>query len=202
MDEYVRLPEDHPESYHSSMSGPLNSLLKTKLREHALILRKLSSSLRATSQSPDASLATLRAKKEELMKEVYTIMSATRGLPPLPAADGKQEPFVWEFYDKDGKPGCWEGTPKEFYAIAKGDYEPKECFSLIHDPRNDFGKLYTVDKLGNIWGARPVLCTYYTDCPYRFTLYSWKRRCEHEGRRPQAGRREDDQGRHSRVLWM
>jgi bleomycin hydrolase len=145
------------------MSGPLNAILKTKLREHALILRKLSSSLHASTHSPDSVLATLRAKKEELMKEVYTIMSATLGVPPLPAPGGKQTSFVWEFYDKDGKPGRWEGTPKEFYEIAKGEYEPKDSFSLIHDPRNDFGKLYTVDKLGNIWGARPVLCKFFHD---------------------------------------
>lgn len=33
-----------------------------------------------------------------------------------------------------------------------------ESFSLINDPRNAYNKLYTVDKLGNIWGGRPVLC--------------------------------------------
>ena len=35
-----------------------------------------------------------------------------------------------------------------------------DSFSLINDPRNEYGKLYTVDKLGNLWGARPVLCAY------------------------------------------
>lgn len=34
-----------------------------------------------------------------------------------------------------------------------------DSFSLINDPRNEYGKLYTVDKLGNVWGGRPVLCT-------------------------------------------
>jgi bleomycin hydrolase len=63
----------------------------------------------------------LRAKKEELMKEVYTIMSAVLGVPPLPASN-KDAKFVWEYYDKDGKAGRWEGTPKEFYEIAKGEY--------------------------------------------------------------------------------
>ena len=53
------------------------------------------------------------------MKEVYTIMTATLGVPP--SADKK---FVWDFYDKDGKPGHWEGTPKEFYNnIAGGQYK-------------------------------------------------------------------------------
>ena len=67
----------YPESTHSSFSSPINTLLKTKLREHALILRALHKSLHAdASLSAAAILSTLRAKKEELMKEVYTIMSA------------------------------------------------------------------------------------------------------------------------------
>ena len=189
------------------MSGPLNSLLKTKLREHALILRALSAELLHNSStsapSPAAALATLRAKKEVLMKEVYTVMSETLGVPPLPPTAAASTRFKWDFYDKDGKPGHWEGTPLEFYAIAKGEFSPADSFSLIHDPRNDFGKLYTVDKLGNLWGGRPVLCTYST---FFFSLslmgtdYRRRVRCQHKGGRPQAGYRQDDQGRRSRLL--
>ncbi|CAL1707521.1 unnamed protein product [Somion occarium] len=144
-----------PESLHSSLSSPINSILKTKLREHALILRSLASSLRSSPRalSEEAVLATLRAKKESLMKEVYTIMSATLGVPP--SADEK---FVWDYYDKDGKAAKWEGTPQEFYrSVATDKYPPADSFSLINDPRNEYGKLYTVDKLGNLWGGRPVL---------------------------------------------
>jgi hypothetical protein len=36
--------------------------------------------------------------------------------------------------------------------------QPSDSFSLINDPRNEYSRLYTVDKLGNIWGGRPVLC--------------------------------------------
>ncbi len=101
----------YPESLHSSLSSPLNTLLKTKLREHSLILRDLSSSLRAnTSLSEDAILQTLRSKKEELLKEVYIIMSATLGVVPKP-----DEPFTWDYLDKDGKAASWTGTPKQFY---------------------------------------------------------------------------------------
>ena len=46
------------------------------------------------------------------MKEVYTIMTATLG-PPPPA----NKKFVFDYYDKDGKPGRWEGTPIEFYKV-------------------------------------------------------------------------------------
>ncbi|EJF65279.1 peptidase C1B bleomycin hydrolase [Dichomitus squalens LYAD-421 SS1] len=95
----------------------------------------------------------LRAKKEELLKEVYVVLSATLGVAPKP-----DEAFTWDYYDKSGKAGSWTGTPKEFYkAFAYDNYPPAESFSLIHDPRNEYGKLYTINKLGNIWRARPVL---------------------------------------------
>jgi len=143
----------YPESFSSSSSGHLNTLLKTKLREHAIILRSLSASLRSSFLTKAQVMDTLRAKKEELMKEVYTIMTASLGVPLSPT-----EKFVWDYYDKDDKPGRWEGTPLDFYkTIASGKYPSSESFSLINDPRNNYKKLYTVDKLGNVWGGRPVL---------------------------------------------
>ena len=119
LENYGIVPESiYPESLHSTLSSPINTLLKTKLREDALILRRLASSLRAeTSLSPQAILASLRSKKEELMKEIYTIMTATLGVPPLP-----NEKFTWDYYDENGKAGKWEGTPIEFYKAFNGKY--------------------------------------------------------------------------------
>lgn len=113
----------YPESLHSSLTSPLNSLLKTKLREHALILRRLSSSLRSQYLSQETILATLRSKKEELMKEVYTIMSATLGPPPSP-----RDKFTWDYYDEDGKAGQWEGNAVEFYKQFVGKYSVCRVF--------------------------------------------------------------------------
>ncbi|KAJ7045404.1 peptidase C1B, bleomycin hydrolase [Mycena alexandri] len=143
-----------PETTHSSLSGPLNSLLKTKLREHALILRRAHAKLSATQRfSAEAITLALRLKKEELMKEVYSIMTATLGVPP-----GPDDKFVWDYYDADGKAGHWEGTAKEYFkAFVSKPYSPITSFSLINDPRNEYSKLYTVDKLGNVFGGRPVL---------------------------------------------
>ena len=110
----------YPESLHSSLSSPINTLLKTKLREHGLILRDLKSSLRAqgSALSDDAIFAALRAKKEDLLKEVYVVMSATLGTAPKP-----DEAFTWDYYDKNGKAGSWTGTPREFYkAFAYDKY--------------------------------------------------------------------------------
>ncbi|KAG2081109.1 peptidase C1B bleomycin hydrolase [Suillus cothurnatus] len=100
----------------------------------------------------ESAISTLRAKKEELMQEVYTIMSATLGIPPKPDA-----PITLEYYTEDGKYANWEGTPLQFYKAFTAKYSPTESFLPINDPQNDYGKLYTMDKLGNIWGGRPVL---------------------------------------------
>ncbi len=45
------------------------------------------------------------------------------------------------------------------------DIQPAESFSLINDPRNSYKKLYTVNRLGNIWGGRPVLCRFHFTTP-------------------------------------
>jgi bleomycin hydrolase len=154
LETYGLVPQSlFPESYHSGSSSPLNSLVKKQLREHALTLRALSVSLRADATlSSEQVQAALRAKKEQLMQEIYIVLTATLGVPPKPDV-----PFTWEYYTADGKYSKWEGTPLEFYKTFTTKYPPTESFSLINDPRNEYNKLYTVDKLGNIWGGRPVL---------------------------------------------
>lgn len=111
IESYGIVPQSvYPESTHSSLSGPLNALLKTKLREHALILRTLADTLRSSHVKEQTVIATLRAKKEELIKEVYGIMTATLGVPPNP-----NKKFVWEYEDTEHKVGHWEGSPKDFF---------------------------------------------------------------------------------------
>ena len=112
----------YPESYHSGLSAPLNALVKTKVREHALILRNLSKSLRLQKITEEAITAMLRGKKEELMTETYRIMTALLGVPPHP-----NKPFEWSYYDKNGKAGTWSGTPLEFYRTFVG----KQVDSLL-----------------------------------------------------------------------
>ncbi|KZP22969.1 cysteine proteinase [Athelia psychrophila] len=118
-----------PESTHSSFSGPLNKLLQTKLREHALVLRALHASLAASSLSASEQLATLRTKKEDLVREVYTIMSATLGAP-----------FTWDYYDADGKAHSYTGTPRAFYAA--------------HTPRATLHRRQAQERVGRV--ARAV----------------------------------------------
>ena len=84
-----------PESHSSGKSSPLNKLLTTRLREHVLILRRLHNSLSESLLTKDEQLSVLRNKKEELMSEVWNILTVTLGVPPNP-----DEKFTWEYVDK------------------------------------------------------------------------------------------------------
>ncbi|KAH7099214.1 peptidase C1B bleomycin hydrolase [Auriculariales sp. MPI-PUGE-AT-0066] len=150
LEKYGVVPQSiYPESYSSSASGTLNSLLTSEVREHALKLRKLSSKLRSQGLTDDARLSSLRAAKEELMASVWTTLTTALGVPPAPDAQ-----FTWEYYDKSGGFHVWKGTPTAFR--VKFCPSATEAFSLIHDPRNKLNELYTVAALGNVWGMRDV----------------------------------------------
>lgn len=166
LDRYGVVPQPiYPESFSSSNSGRMDSLLTTKLREHGLRLRKLDQALRLSEWHVDlmskgevekankARVGVLRKKKEEFTGEIYKILTICLGVPPSPT-----ESFTWEYYDKDSKARSWIGTPREFYKTfaETAKSKPTEAFSLINDPRNEYGKLYTVDRLGNVWGGRSV----------------------------------------------
>ncbi|KAL1407883.1 bleomycin hydrolase [Vanrija albida] len=140
-----------PDSFSAAASSKFVGILTHKLLEYGLSLREAA---RPTTPGVEpASIETLRKLKTKYLAEVYSTLSITLGTPPK--AD---EPFTWEYYNKEKKFNSWTGTPREFYAkygIRKG-LDPKDSFSLINDPRNEYGKHYTVKHLGNIWGAPRV----------------------------------------------
>ncbi|KAG8885814.1 hypothetical protein FRB97_009520 [Tulasnella sp. 331] len=144
-----------PESYSSSNSRGMDRLLTTKLREYSLSLRDLVSSLRAEgSLREDRVILAARKLKETYMSEVYRILSVTLGVPPKAT-----DKFTYEYYDTNNRARSWTGTPVEFYKRYRSEKYPlTDSFSLVNDPRpgNPYGTLYTVDKLGNVWGGRPV----------------------------------------------
>ncbi|CAK5278538.1 unnamed protein product [Mycena citricolor] len=146
------VPQDvYPESFHSMLSAPMNTILKTKIREHGLVLRQAVRQLRAQGLTDESVLAVTRAQKEKLMAETYRMLTAMLGVPML--AD---EAFTWSYHDKDGKYGQWTGTPKQFAKTFIGS-QVSESISLINDPRNAYSEAYTVTDMGNVWGGRPVV---------------------------------------------
>lgn len=125
----------------------MDKLITSKLRESAFLLR----------QAKTTDISTLRRMKSAFLEEIYQTLCISLGTPPKP-----DEELIWNYYDRDEKFRSWTGTPKGFYEAfgRRKGMDPKDSFSLVNDPRNEFGKLYTVAKLGNVWGGRPVKCEF------------------------------------------
>lgn len=143
----------YPDSYNAKNSSTLSRLLTTKLREHALILRDLARSKTAKAQ------ASLAERKEEFLQEIHRILTILLGAPPSP-----EKEFTWDFYDANDKYHRISLTPTEFASSlsrkegvrACGGTDVNKLFSLVNDPRNPYGRLLTVDRLGNVIGGEPI----------------------------------------------
>ncbi|KAK8167842.1 peptidase C1B, bleomycin hydrolase [Phyllosticta citrichinensis] len=154
VEKYGLVPQSlYPDAYNAMNSSLLNRLVTTKLREHALRLRKLASSPSLGSR------ASLGSVKEKMMQEIHLILTLMLGPPPSP-----KSAFEWQFYDKDGAYHNIQARPTEFAKELSDARTVKACggtdvhrlFSLVNDPRNSYNTLLTVSRLGNVWGGRPV----------------------------------------------
>ncbi len=128
-----------PETESSSATAQLNDTLRKLLRQGARDLRKLDD------------VEAQRAHKRELLTTIHRVLSIHLGRPP--------QKFLWQWKDSD-KAFHRDGwtTPAEFAAsyvtLPVDDY-----VCIVHDPRESSptGKTFTVDYLGNVIDAPPVV---------------------------------------------
>lgn len=141
IEKYGIMPKElMDESFQTSESATMNKLLDTKLREDAMILRKMIESGKKEVQST----------KNELLEEIYRMLVINIGLPP--------EQFSYEYKDKDGNFHRIEDiTPVEFYKEFAG-ISLDSMISVINCPTPDktFMKTYTVQYLGNVIGGKGI----------------------------------------------
>ncbi|OKL63423.1 hypothetical protein UA08_01184 [Talaromyces atroroseus] len=151
VNKYGLVPQTlYRDSYNAKNSSKMGSLITTKLREQALVLRKLVLSGKAH---------LLAAHKDRFLQEIHTILTIMLGPPPSP-----EKEFTWTFYDAENKYTKVVAKPTQFAATlsdkqtvrACGGTDVNELFSLINDPRNEYNRLLTVDRLGNVVGGLPV----------------------------------------------
>ncbi|KAF2840032.1 bleomycin hydrolase-like protein [Patellaria atrata CBS 101060] len=143
----------YPDSYNAMNSRTMDSLITTKLREDALRLRKLVCSTNSDTKS------SIGAVKEKMLQEIHLILTLMLGPPPSPSKE-----FTWEYYDRDGVFHSHNCTPIDFAAQlsdartvrACGGTDVHKLFSLVNDPRNEYGSLLSVYRLGNVIGGRPI----------------------------------------------
>ena len=160
VEKYGLVPQSlYPDSWNAKNSSVLNTVLKTKLREFGLKLRKIALD---SDESPSSFIS---GNKIRMMTEVQKIMTLFLGAPPNPTAK-----FTWQFNDKDGKAREVTTTPREFakdisistnlsnlqYMGVGSAGAIESMISLVHDPRNEPMSLLTVSRLGNIVGGRGV----------------------------------------------
>jgi len=121
----------------------MNGILKTKLREYARTLR-LEMEGGKTDEQLEETISTM-------MKEIYRIIGICLGIPP--------KTFVWQYTDKSKQVHTLGPiTPLEFYnEHVKPLYNVEDKICLISDPRNLYGKTYSVDCLGNMVGGRIMI---------------------------------------------
>lgn len=157
------VPKDaYPETTASSGSRPLNWLLNAKLREFAVELREM--------HADGKQLEELRAHKQKCLAEAYRILVMHLGEPPKKfdwCFRAKPKPAKKDDADKQESEAAKQEDTKEKH-FAFRDLTPLQFYqelvpfdmtnfvSLVHDPRNKFHELYTVDRLGNVQGGQPV----------------------------------------------
>jgi len=144
VEKYGVVPKEMmPESFHSSNTGMMVRFLTLKLREYACTLRE--------AYARGESMAALKARKENMLYEIYSMLCISLGTPP--------KEVILEVRDKDKQfHRVGPMTPQEFYREYVG-WDLSEYVSLINAPTADkpYGKTYTVKYLGNVKEGHPVL---------------------------------------------
>jgi len=109
-----------PETYQSENTSQMRSVLATKLREFALVLREDKT-----------------ASKTAMLREIYSILAKCLGVPP--------EKFSWTMYDSKGnKISDREYTPKGFFEEYFSTNLEKDYIMVMNDPSREFGKVYEI----------------------------------------------------------
>jgi bleomycin hydrolase len=128
------------EAWSATASLKVNRFLTGLLRSWAEVIRGMVKS--------GASKSDLNAYKQARVEDANRVLLMHFGTPP--------SSFTWDFHDKDKKAHSYQCTPLSFLNDHV-NFKVEEQVSLINDPRNAYYKPYTVSRLGNVIGGRPVL---------------------------------------------
>ena len=119
-----------PETFSSNSTGTYSMLLKTKLREYGLTLRKMIADGKSDKQ--------VVAKKVEMLGVVYKMLVRCFGVPP--------QKFSYTLRNAAGKViSSKEYTPKSFYDEHIGIDLTDNYFMFMNDPSRDYYKTYEID---------------------------------------------------------
>ncbi len=118
-----------PETYQSNHTAMMSRLLRRKLREDGLVLRKMI--------ADKASKKEITSRKIAMLSKVYRILVLNLGEPP--------QEFTWQYKDKDGnisQPKKY--TPQSFFKEVVG-VNVDNYVMFMNDPTRPYYKLYNVE---------------------------------------------------------
>lgn len=118
------------ETFSSENTRQMATLLKLKLKEFGLELRKAAAG--------GATTTDLRNQKTEMLGVIYRMLVLTLGEPPAT--------FTWTLTDAKGSPvSTKEYTPQSFYKEFIGADLKNDFVMLMNDPSREYYKLYEID---------------------------------------------------------
>ncbi len=136
IEKYGCVPKEvMPETKSTSKTGMMNRLISTKLRKCASELRELNAG--------GASITELRGAKEEMLTEIYHMLTLNMGIPPTE--------FVWRYEDKDSTVSQPEKyTPREFYSKVV-DVNLRDYVTMTDHPSRPKYEMYAVKYTRNMY---------------------------------------------------
>ena len=123
--------EVRPETYSANNTSRMSSIIKSKLREQGLELRRMVADGKKAKD--------IEKRKTQMLGEIYHMLVITLGEPV--------REFTYAFKNKDGKAitEVKKYTPKSFYEETVGEALNGTFIMVMNDPRRDYYKTYEVE---------------------------------------------------------
>ena len=131
-EKYGLVPADIcPETYSAENTSKMASIVKSKLREMGLELRRMVADGKKAND--------IQQRKTQMLSEIYHMLVITLGEPV--------KEFSFAFKDKNGKAigAPRKYTPKEFYQEIVGGPLNGTFIMVMNDPRREYYKTYEVE---------------------------------------------------------
>lgn len=136
-----------PETYQSDNTSQMSTLIRTKLREDGLELRKAyEEGVARIRRMPKKDVewgfkelaGQLQAVKVDQLSEIYRMLALCLGEPPVE--------FEWTRYNsRDEEVSRKTYTPKSFYEEYIGEDLENNYVMIMNDPCREYGKVYEID---------------------------------------------------------
>ena len=131
-EKYGLVPSEvQPETFSADNTSKMSSLIKSKLREYGLELRRMVADKKKAKD--------IELRKTEMLAQVYHMLVITLGEPV--------KEFSYAFRDKNGKAvtPVKQYTPKSFYEETVGGPLNGTFIMVMNDPRRPYHKTYEVE---------------------------------------------------------